>query len=180
MIVRPTHIPSIRTHESHTPVGVHPGAHRAYSLNLFHFHEGATRKLQEGQLDSEPQTVGRTSSTIDEVSLFFSKGVVSGNVSIREVQGNLGQCVTLLRVEVRRDLVISRHGRCFSSFALVVAYCLLTRQSNRLRWERKPIFSGLSGEKTSETSLRESLAGKTGGKNVGTPTGPFRVLHIQR
>ena len=102
------------------------------SGNLFDFHKGATRKLQEGQLDSEPQAVGRGSSTINKVSLFFGKRVVSGNVTIREVRGNLGQCMTLLWVEIHRDLVISRHGRCFSSFALVVAYSLLARQSSCL------------------------------------------------
>ena len=77
--------------------------------------------------------------------------------------------MTLLRVEIRGDFVISRHSGGLSSFVLVVAYSLLVRQSNRLKWERKPIFSRRSGEKIRENRSGPSLAGKTGGKNVGTP-----------
>src|SRR6266571_9275084 len=95
------------------------------SGNLFHFHECATRKLQQGQLDGEPKAIRSSSSTIDQRSLFLGKCVVTCNISIREVRGNLCQCVTLLRVEVRRDLVISRHVRRLSNFALFVSYCLL-------------------------------------------------------
>src|SRR5438874_3531137 len=70
------------------------------SGNLFHFHEGATRKLQQGELDCEPQAIRRSSSTIDEFPFLLSKRVVTCNVSIRKVRGNLCQRVTLLRVEV--------------------------------------------------------------------------------
>src|SRR5689334_20586352 len=65
--------------------------------NLFDFHEGTARKLQESQLDSKPQAVRWTSSTIDEFSFFLGEGVVSSHVSIREVGRNLGQRVTLVR-----------------------------------------------------------------------------------
>jgi hypothetical protein len=99
-----------------------------WSGNLFHFHERATREPQEGKLDREPEPIRSSSSTIDELSLFLGKRVVAGDISIREVRWDLSQGVTLFRVEVRRDLVISGHGRRLSSFASFVSYCLLARQ----------------------------------------------------
>src|SRR2546421_5063692 len=96
--------------------------------NVLYFHEGATGKLQEGKLDREAWAIRSSSPAIDEFPLFLSKRVIACNVSFREVSGNLCEGVTLFRVEVRWNLVISRHGRGLSSFALFVSYCPLARQ----------------------------------------------------
>jgi hypothetical protein len=84
-------------------------------------HRSAGRELQQGQLDGEPKAIRSSSSTINQFSLFLGKGVVTSNISIGKVRGNLCQGVALFRVEVRRDLVISRHGRYLPSLALFVS-----------------------------------------------------------
>jgi hypothetical protein len=74
--------------------------------------------MEEGKLNCEAKTIRRTPTTIDEVEFFLSKGVIPGNITIREVRGDLCEGETLLWIQVRWDLVISRHGEKFSNFAL--------------------------------------------------------------
>src|SRR5712692_9109282 len=63
--------------------------------NVLHFHEGTIGKLQEGKLDREAQAIRSSSPSIDEFPLFLGKRVIAGNISFREVKGNLCQRVTL-------------------------------------------------------------------------------------
>ena len=117
------------------------------SGNLFYFHKGTTRKLQEGQLDGKSNAIRCPSSTIDQLTLFLGKGVMTCNVSVREVRGNLCQGVALFRVEIRWDFVISRHSKLFSNFALVVSYCLLGVNKTAWNGRESPPFPGLAGRK---------------------------------
>jgi hypothetical protein len=52
--------------------------------NFLDFHEGATRELQQGQLDGKSEAVRRPPAAIDQLSLFFGEGVVAGNLAIAE------------------------------------------------------------------------------------------------
>src|SRR5438270_6065629 len=57
------------------------------SGNLFYFHKGTTRKLQEGQLDGKSNAIRCPSSTIDQLTLFLGKGVMTCNVSVKRSEG---------------------------------------------------------------------------------------------